>query len=243
MTCGIYKITNKENDKIYIGLSTNIEARWQEHLKKMNSTEQYDKILYRAFRKYGINNFTFEILEECLKEELNNKEKYWIDFFQSFNEYYGYNSTFGGESGTFNKLNPQTLSEIYLLLKENKLTNIEIGSIYNISDQMVSDINSGRSWYDPKYQYPIRKLFTKTQNFCIECGIEITNEKGVLRCIDCSHKAQRKVERPTPDTLIQEIKNSSMAAVGRKYGVSDNAIRKWLKAYGLPTSTKDIKNL
>ena len=67
MKAGIYKITNLINSKVYIGQSRNIEERWKEHIEKGNNqnSEEYNYPLYQAFRKYGIDNFKFEILEEC----------------------------------------------------------------------------------------------------------------------------------------------------------------------------------
>ena len=65
--------------------------RWDVEIRdafdKTNKVYQYP--LSRAFRKYGINNFSFEIVEECSKEELNKKEKYWINYYNSF--FNGYN--------------------------------------------------------------------------------------------------------------------------------------------------------
>jgi len=57
-------------------------------------------------------------------------------------------------------------------------------------------------------------------------------------CPSCASKLQRKVKRPSKDTLIQDVKSMSMCAVGRKYGISDNGIRRWLDAYNLPKSSK-----
>lgn len=92
MTCGIYKITNKINNKSYIGQSVFIEERWKEH--KENA---WDKIspLYEDMRKYGIKNFSFNIIEECDTDLLNEKEKYWISFYNSYLN--GYNKTKGGD--------------------------------------------------------------------------------------------------------------------------------------------------
>ena len=94
---GIYKIVNKINNNIYVGLSVDIYRRWKSHKQRYNnkSDKEYDKVLYKAFRKYGIENFSFEVIEECKVEELRRKEKYWIAFYDSFNN--GYNSTPGGE--------------------------------------------------------------------------------------------------------------------------------------------------
>lgn len=89
---GIYKITNLINGKCYIGKSNNIKLRWYDHKRKIND---YDYPLYNAFRKYGIENFKFEIIEEVEENLLNEKEKFYIQEFNSFNE--GYNCTLGGE--------------------------------------------------------------------------------------------------------------------------------------------------
>ena len=87
---GIYKITNKINNKSYIGQSIHIEQRWEEHLYK---TSKCSLIKYALF-KYGKDNFIFEVLEECSREELNEKEQYWIEKYDTFNN--GYNLTKGG---------------------------------------------------------------------------------------------------------------------------------------------------
>lgn len=97
--CGVYCITNKINQKKYVGLSKNILRRWSEHKRvpfNPNSKE-YDYPLYGAIRKYGIENFDFSILEECKEEELQEKEKYWIQYFDVLNKDKGYNLTEGGE--------------------------------------------------------------------------------------------------------------------------------------------------
>lgn len=89
---GIYKITNKINGKCYIGQSINIIQRFREH-----KSCKADKPLYRAFKKYGLKNFKFEILEECTKEKLNEKEIYYIAFYNSTTDGNGYNLEHGGE--------------------------------------------------------------------------------------------------------------------------------------------------
>jgi len=67
MSCGIYKITNKINNHSYIGQSVNIENRWvDEKSRAFNSnSESYDSTLSKAFRKYGVDNFIFEIITLC----------------------------------------------------------------------------------------------------------------------------------------------------------------------------------
>ena len=93
---GIYKITNKINGKCYIGQSINIEERLNSHKKRAFNQNHidYNMTIYKVIRKYGIESFTFEAIEECDKKDLDNREVYWINFFNSY--YNGYNCTFGG---------------------------------------------------------------------------------------------------------------------------------------------------
>lgn len=92
---GIYKITNKLTNKVYIGQSVHIEHRWKEHISRANSGSTK---LYKAFQLYGLENFSFEVLEECTAKDLDEKEKYWITQYDSFKN--GYNSTMGGQKQT-----------------------------------------------------------------------------------------------------------------------------------------------
>lgn len=91
---GIYKITNKINGKSYIGQSIHIEKRWKEH-KSMQHYDDYKTTLYSAFRKYGIENFTFKVLVQCGKEDLDDLEKYYIKKYDTFKN--GYNMNRGGQ--------------------------------------------------------------------------------------------------------------------------------------------------
>ena len=93
--CGIYKITSTIDGKAYIGQSTNVKNRWSEHIKSALEIGTIAKSqLYSAMKKDGIHNFTFELVEECSKADLNNREKYYITFFET--NAYGLNMTKGG---------------------------------------------------------------------------------------------------------------------------------------------------
>lgn len=95
--CGIYKITNKINGKIYIGQSIDIYKRWEEH---KNCYLRKSNYLYLAFRKYGIENFSFEIEEKCSLKELDDREIYYISLYHTFigdEQRNGYNMSIGGE--------------------------------------------------------------------------------------------------------------------------------------------------
>ena len=90
---GIYKLTNLTDGKVYIGQAKNIGERWSEHIKKGIGIDTNNQILYLAMRKVGPENFTFEILEECVDAELNDKEKFWIKYYKATE--FGYNMKVG----------------------------------------------------------------------------------------------------------------------------------------------------
>ena len=165
--CGIYKITNQINGKCYIGQSVNIAKRWTEYRCKATSkgSEGFESHFYRSIRKYGLENFSFEILEECLREELNKKEQFYIAKYHSDQQDYGYNLTPGGDSQ-----GPTT----------RKLTDKQVEEIFSLLDN--SDLSQ------------------------------------------------------------TEVRQESFLSLSRKYKVSDNAIRKWCKAYNLPSKSSVIKS-
>lgn len=84
-TCsGIYKITCQETKEIYIGKSTDIKNRWQQHCKTaFNCGTIASSVLHRKMQQYGIENFTFELLEKVPKDQLSEREKYYIEFYKT----------------------------------------------------------------------------------------------------------------------------------------------------------------
>ncbi len=115
----IYKITNNINKKMYIGqTSYSLERRWTEHKSCFNKNVQYP--LYRAFRKYGIENFKMELVEKCNISDLNDREIYWIQFYDTYKN--GYNATLGGEGcRTFNIPEEDIISSYKELKSVNKV--------------------------------------------------------------------------------------------------------------------------
>lgn len=91
---GIYKITNQKTKECYIGQAVDISSRWKDHAKAgLGIDTPAGNKLYKAIQEYGIQNFSWEIIEECPKDQLNEKEKYYIELYQSKD--YGYNSNKG----------------------------------------------------------------------------------------------------------------------------------------------------
>ena len=93
---GIYKITNIQTDQSYIGQSVDIYKRWCQHCKAgLGIDTPVGNKLYKAIQEYGLENFTFQLLCQCQKKQLDEKEKYFIELYQA--NTFGYNSTIGNK--------------------------------------------------------------------------------------------------------------------------------------------------
>ena len=263
-TCGIYKITNQINGKCYIGQSVNIEKRWVAHKSSAtNSDFKYRTALYPAIKKYGLSNFTFEVIEECLPDQLDEKEKYYIQYFNSISPN-GYNLSEGGQGprGLGKKLDQDTVNLIKVQLKNTLKTQREIAKDFSLSQKTVSDINLGEIWYDDNEKYPLRdknsfckeraiykhqekeKLKNKIpQKFCLVCGKPIFHIDQCYCSYQCRNIGFQIAERPSREELKSLIRNKSFLSIGKQFKVSDNAIRKWCKSYQLPSSKTEIKQI
>lgn len=92
---GIYKITNLVTKQSYIGQSVDIASRWKQHIKcGLGIDASHTNMLYNSMQKYGVWNFAFELIEQCSKEQLNEREKFYISLYQT--DKFGYNMTQGG---------------------------------------------------------------------------------------------------------------------------------------------------
>lgn len=134
----IYKITNRVNNKLYVGQTRfTIEHRWKQHIYE--SKRDLSKPLYRAFMKYGIDNFYIEPIESVEYSKLNEREIFWIAELDTFNK--GYNATRGGQ-GEIIFHQDSMLSEIRDLYLCG-FSSIKIGEIYNCSDKTIINLLKG----------------------------------------------------------------------------------------------------
>lgn len=252
MEVGIYKITNTINGKVYIGQSQCITKRWKNHkITAYNSNDRsYEYPLYRAIRKYGIENFDFSILENCTIEQLDEREIFWIKFYSSDNSCYGYNNDSGGSNCPHpTKLTEEKVNEIINLLKNTTISQYDLAERFKVDQFFISNINLGKSWTKDDITYPIRdryyylslKKFQATKNYCIDCGCEISQK--AIRCVNCYQKTQRKKDKPSREELKTMIRTLPFTQIGNEYGVTDNAIRKWCDSYNLPRRRSDINKI
>ena len=127
---GIYKIENKVNGKIYVGQSIDINARWKNHITLLNKGNHHNDYLQKSWNKYGENNFEFSIIEECDLSDLNCREIYWIDYYNSYIRDYGYNLTLGGEGNK--QITSSMIDEMCDMYDNQEYTTSEIADHFNI---------------------------------------------------------------------------------------------------------------
>ena len=172
----IYKFTNKTNGKIYIGQTNNIQKRKNGHRSESFNEKSagYNLPFHAAIRKYGWENFNFDILEEICDEEsqeyIDEREIFFIQYYHSLKDENGYNITLGGQGY---KRKPLTYEEKLNLSKlftkeeiidiQNRLINDEeyddIEKIYSpkLKRTFLVNINTGTNYFNENFDYPLKK--------------------------------------------------------------------------------------
>ena len=208
---GIYKIENINNNKIYIGQSLDIKRRIRQHLCKK------DTLIDCLIQKLGVENFVFSVVEECEVDLLNEREKYWIDYYNSYEN--GYNRTRGGKGSpdNFIKLSTADVKEIYELLINSNLSQKQIAKLYNVGQDTISEINHGKTRVQSGYIFPLRN-----------------NKKDIVQT--------KKIFYLSKEQLIADfIELKSFSKIGKKYNVSSHPVRNIANKYGF--SAKTMKDL
>ena len=158
----IYKYTNLINNKKYIGQTNNFERRIKEHKSCSFNPKSvnYDDKIHQAIRKYGYENFKIEIIEVINNAEnydlVNERESFWIKQEQSLLTQWGYNVLEGGKNYWKSFLSKDQVQDIKNLIK-NETPYSDIQKKYPISKTFISDINSGKYFFDEQEIYPLCK--------------------------------------------------------------------------------------
>lgn len=159
--CGIYSIQNKINGKRYIGFACDIKRRWRTHKSELRHYRHCNKHLTMAWHKYGEENFEFSIIEECPRSELSEREKYWVAYYDTYEN--GYNGDRGGgntippskesiekftrrgEKSSRAKLTEKEVLEIIKRLK-NAENMHQIANDYNVDYSAINSILVHKNW-------------------------------------------------------------------------------------------------
>lgn len=160
----IYSITNLLNNKKYIGqTSKKPEDRWKEHIYRGTSNKWYrTSAITKAIHKYGANNFKFEVIEKTDNSLLNEREEYWIKYYNTF--YNGYNSTQGGQlnGGYKYDIDSKLLIEQYNKLGSTR----KVAKLYNCDKDVIitrlHELNIDTSSYK-RGEIVLQNIITKEQ--------------------------------------------------------------------------------
>lgn len=158
----VYCYTNLINNKKYVGQTNNLKKRVKQHKDDSftNYNEaRYNQLIHQAIRKYGLNNFKIDILEDNIPTELiDEKEKYYINKYNTIAPN-GYNLTEGGIANKTVPVPSKYENDFLNIVKELKgEKNLkEIAEQFNMSYSYLSDINNGSRLFHENITYPIRK--------------------------------------------------------------------------------------
>lgn len=216
---GIYKIVNMLNGHTYIGQSVDIQRRWRNERSRAfqpNSSE-YNSLLAQAFRKYGVDNFQFTVIEQCEVQQLDEREQYWIQYYNTYQN--GYNQTLGGQQ-QLTLEEPGFVANIRTALLTTELPMTTIANRYDVSLGTVGSINTGKAWYSNQCNYPLRNVHQKTPT---------TRQYAV---------------NLSKDELIQLIREhrGNLSAVAATLGVTRGALRRPIREYQLESCIEESRH-
>lgn len=172
----IYKFQNKINGKIYIGQTNDIRKRYNGHKSGANNPKNsgYNTPFYRAIRKYGFENFSFDVVEEIhqdeSKEYVDSREKFFIKYYESLVNQNGYNVSKGGTKGRKIPLSyeeklhrsklfsKEDIADIQkMLIEDEEYEVIEKKYAPKLKRTFLVNINTGANFFNPNFDYPLKK--------------------------------------------------------------------------------------
>ena len=243
---GIYKFTNQITGKSYIGQSVNIETRYKNHKYRLHSKSHLENTYFhKKLAEYGFEKFDFEVLEECSIAELDEREKYYI---QKYNTLYpnGYNMEEGGTHASHSY--KTTWDDVYKIqqdLKDGILYCSEIAEKYGLSSSEIHMINHGQIWVVDNETYPLRQpkpLKKKDRPVCRICGTPVTLYCDTRYCRKCYCEELRRFI-PGKNELQELLKSKKQVEIAQIYGVSRNTIMKWRKLYNLDRKGREVETI
>ena len=215
----IYAYYKKDSEEIvYIGLTNDFIRRRREHEKYEPYEEgrpHYNYPLSRGIRKYGEAYYDCKILEDGLSlEQAREKEKYWIKYYDTYEDPSKYNLTPGGDSTCWTKFEDESIEQVKKMLEQKKSFQ-EIADKTQVSLSHISEINTGKRHFDENREYPINPQ---------TCGRKLTEEdifiilrllgQGELRISEIA------IQFGVSDTVIRRInRGESYRQEGKSYPI------------------------
>lgn len=229
----IYKITNTVNNKIYIGQTTKtIEERFQKHIQK--AKQHVNRYLYDAMNHYGYDKFKIEPIEECDNNLLNEREIYWIKYYNSNNKILGYNMTTGGEGGDTWTNNPhkeetsQKIRDANLGSKRTPEQRARMSAaqkgVYYIpvnKEDLLNDIKNMMSIEDicKKYQLSRRSFYKRCKDYFGKTPTELRGDR-------LTHTNTQKISIDKEVLLKYLNKDYTLSQIAQELNISAETVRR-----------------
>lgn len=248
----IYKITNTVNGKLYIGQTRKtIEERFEMHLK--NAKKHINRYLYDAMNKYGYDNFIPSLIEECEDNLLDEREIYWIKFYNTTNKDIGYNMTIGGGGGdtwTKNSHKEETSKKISehnkgkhnnpAIIEKMVSAAKEVNTIYIDKDELKKDIENFMTIEDIclKYRIARKTFYNKCKEFYNATPTQIRGDR-------LTHTNTQKIYLDINQINVYLEENKTLKEMADLLEVSEETVRRAIVNYygkNLREVRKDVKS-
>lgn len=249
----IYKITNIVNGKLYIGQTRKtVEERFEIHLK--NAKKHINRYLYDAMNKYGYDNFVPSLIEECEDNLLDEKEIYWIKFYNTINKDIGYNMTIGGGGGDTWTNNPHKKETSKKISENNKgkhkitpelreklnVSSKAANTIYVDKNALEKDIKDFMSVEDicKKYNIGRKTFYNKCKEFFKMTPTELRGDR-------LTHTNTQKIYLDINQINIYLEENKTLKEMANLLGVAEETVRRTIVNYygkNLREVRKDAKS-
>ena len=226
---GIYSIKNKITHKIYVGSAIDINDRWRCHIKDLKNNKHHSPYLQKSWNKYGTEMFEFQILEECEKEVLIEREQYWIDYFDSYRN--GYNSTpkagntLGFKMSEYSKLKMSNIKSKKGKLLNEIFSTIKTESFYQktIGEKKDKTIDKLNPFYGKKHkEESIKKMSEKAlDNYRTGKRKKLTGKDNPLYGKQLTNSHKNKI------SIANSGKNNPNSKKVFQYDLEMNLVKEW----------------
>lgn len=235
MTTGIYKVTNNINNKVYIGQSLNIEKRISSHLYDAKNSGRPQTGLEVAIRKYGEEHFIFKIIEVCDVEKLDEREIFWINFYNSYEE--GYNRTLGGKAlrGEDHPRAILTNKDVWDIREEYKKRTPRKDVITKYLDRGISERELIHIWQGDNWQTVHYDVYTEENREKHRHTAYYGHSKDQIG----KSPLDRAIKQEEIDLWVKEYQGGlTINAIAKKYNRDNGTVEKYVND---PNQVKEVK--
>ena len=211
----IYKITNISNNKVYVGqTSRSVNVRWKEHLRHSDEINTHNRYFANAISKYGVDSFVVETIEECDNKILDERECFWIKYYNSNNRDCGYNLTVGGNGSRI-----LDYEKIYSLW-DNGMGTGEIAKRLGISQSNLINILHGHDGYSS--EEGLARGYNHVRKTKGNAVAQYTLSGDFVQSFESSKEASRKISKSSHHNIFKCCKERKGLSGGYQWRFLDD---------------------